>query len=289
MGRYGGKMRIALCLYGLVGGLEKWRGKKNAELESSKEILKIGADFYHKNLIDSNNVDVFVHSWSKNLEKEIIDLYSPENSVIENQKKYNIPNHVPGWDWRKHSHYSRWSSTQIVVDLKRQHEKKNNIKYDFVMLARFDHALEKKIDFSTLNSEGVYSLVWPRWFEKDKPLPDKFYFPLINKIGRERFLKSHSKRLVGYPHNDEGLLDQWICMNSENMNNFANLYNLLDDYSLPGQCPTDSSGQISAHRQSIYHLQKLGLEDKISLILDLHDDYPLIRRKYFFSGVVSGS
>ena len=48
MGRYGGKMRIALCLYGLVGGLEKWRGKKNAELESSKEILKIGADFYQR-------------------------------------------------------------------------------------------------------------------------------------------------------------------------------------------------------------------------------------------------
>ena len=278
-------MKVALCLYGLVGGLSKWRGGIGSkDVDISRKILDIGAENYKKNLFDHADVDVFIHCWSKELEKEIIEAYSPVDYTIEVQKSFDIPAHVPGHDWRKHSHYSRWYSTKHVVELKKKHETENDFKYDLVMMGRFDHSMEKNIDLESLDAGKFYGMMWPRWFDSSgSPLPDKNFFPLVKSVGKERFLREYSKRFVGYPHNHEGLLDQWLCASSENMDRYSELFDLLGEYSLPNRCPVDSAGQISAHRQSIYHLQQLGFGEQISLILDLHEDYPLIRRKYFLS------
>ena len=53
-------MKVALCLYGIVGGSAGKGGKG-----STDQTLKIGHKHYNKNLIEANgSVDVFVHTWS---------------------------------------------------------------------------------------------------------------------------------------------------------------------------------------------------------------------------------
>ena len=44
--------------------------------------------------------------------------------------------------------FSRWYSAKMANELKRQHEEKNNFKYDFVMLTRLDLAYLVDFDFS---------------------------------------------------------------------------------------------------------------------------------------------
>ena len=85
----------------------------------------------------------------------------------------------------------------------------------------------------------------------------------------------------GYPNTDDGLLGMWFFSNSENINKFATVYDCLDEYSLPGNCPPDSSGTLSAHQQCLYHLEKIGLKDKLKFDKNWHDDCPSVRRKYF--------
>ena len=64
-------MRVALCLYGLIGGDE---GKGGAG--SSGRTIGLGYEHYKKHLIDVNEqVDVFVHSWSVDHMKEVEKLY----------------------------------------------------------------------------------------------------------------------------------------------------------------------------------------------------------------------
>ena len=70
--------------------------------------------------------------------------------------------------------------------------------------------------------------------------------------------------------------------NSENISKFTTLYDCLDEYSLPDRCPLDVAGQISAHQQSLYHLEQLGLKDNLRFTeKNWHDDAPTVRRRYF--------
>ena len=78
------------------------------------------------------------------------------------------------------------------------------------------------------------------------------------------------------------LYDAYAFSNSDNMNKFATLYDCLGEYSKPGVCPVDESGRISAHRQSLYHLEQIGLLDNLRLCdKNWHDDCPTVRRRYF--------
>ena len=67
------------------------------------------------------------------------------------------------------------------------------------------------------------------------------------------------------------------------MNQFSRIYENLDEYMKPGNCPTDHEGSISNHRLSLYQLEKMGVKEKLKLKFDLHEHFPLIRRKYFLT------
>ena len=65
-------------------------------------------------------------------------------------------------------------------------------------------------------------------------------------------------------------------------NSYENKTDCLDEYSLPNRCPLDVAGQISAHQQSLYHLEQLGLKDNLRFTeKNWHDDAPTVRRRYF--------
>lgn len=173
-------MRIALCLFGLTGGNSDVGG------QGKKINPKNGFYHYNKNLLSQYEVDVFIHSWSVEFEKQIVDLYKPKGYKIESQNEfkkisleafgfksindlrahepYKTPfkklsdkdayNKFDSLLWRS---YSRWYSTKKSIDLKKDYELINNIKYDFVISSRFDIALLTKIDFKNLDSSKFYA------------------------------------------------------------------------------------------------------------------------------------
>ena len=72
--------RVALCLFGLVGGVKGCSGDNIAT--GSEDILRIGYKHCKKRILDKNHcVDVFIHTWSTDLKKEITQLYKPKRSI----------------------------------------------------------------------------------------------------------------------------------------------------------------------------------------------------------------
>ena len=73
-------MKTAICFNGLVGST---KGKSQELIGDFDKCFEISSDLYKKHIIDKNDVDIFVHSWSTGLEKEIVDTYKPKKYIVE--------------------------------------------------------------------------------------------------------------------------------------------------------------------------------------------------------------
>lgn len=274
-------MKVALCLCGVVGG-----DKGKSGTGSPDEILEIGYEHYKRHILEHNDVDVFVHTWTTEKQQEIEQLYNPKKALYEEQIFFDIPDHVKGHPhrpMRRNNHYSRWYSTKQTIALKQQYEQENNFEYDFVMVARFDIAWQKDVKFSQFDSSAFYAGNWNRkYFANGQEVKNRLYYNIVAQD--PNITKTFINKNIGYPHNEEGLIDFWFFANSNNMDKFATLFDRLDTYAKPGNCPTDHEGSISNHRLSLYHLQQEGLIDKLFFAYQLHDDFPLIRRWHFKCG-----
>ena len=272
-------MKIALCLYGVVGS-----AKGKAHLEGSDDILPLGYNKYFKNVLEGNDVDVFIHSWSKDKEREIVDLYKPIRYNIEEQEKFNIPSFVrgntPSEPKRVEFTFSRWRSTQKVLQEKMRHEKENNFEYDLCLLTRFDVAFETKIDFLKINPEKINFSNWygVQYDEVSDIFQDGrgIFYKLSQKINTDN-LKRFKR---GFPNDQEGLLDYWIISDNK-INTFSLIYNNLAEYFTPGQCP--GSPLVSNHKVILHHLKKTNYLKYVDFVLDPTKDHSMIRWKYFNS------
>ena len=103
-------MKVAFCLIGIVGAVE---GKYGTGCPID---YRIGHYFHKKHIFDNNNVDVFIHSWSTDFEKGLVDIYKPKEYLIENQIDFKQNN------LRTNSIASRWYSTAMCVELKKKYE-----------------------------------------------------------------------------------------------------------------------------------------------------------------------
>jgi len=281
-------MKIAICFFGILGGIEGKNGKG-----ASKPIIEISKKYYNQNIF-TEDTDVFMHTWSKDYKTEILNAFSPKSYIIEKQKKFKIPNYVFGirtqsrkqQKIRKQNHYSRWYSTMKAMDVVREYELKNNIKYDLVLMTRFDIAWEEKINFENIDTNKFYSSNWIRrfWTSSKEPIKDKLWFPMLEEENnKEELYEKTYKEYVGYPHNNDGLLDFWFLSNSDNMYKFSRLYTLIDQYMKPGNCPTDHTGSISNHQLALYHLQKLDLIKNLDFKFENQKEYNSIRRRFFLA------
>ncbi len=220
-------MRVALCLYGLVGSD---RGKSYDKKGGTDEVLKECSNSFQKHIINKNNTDVFFHTWDYEFEKELVKNYTPKLYKTEPQKVFE--NTVSGPTKRVQAHYSKWYSTKAVNDLRQKYEADNNFKYDFVITSRFDMIWTVDVICANLNK-------------------DIFYIPGTTK----------GKVPWGWPNNKSGtdyeIDDLWCISNSKNMDDFSLLYNHINDYIIKEKCPVWNS--ISNHMLSVYHLKKLKL------------------------------
>ena len=272
--------RVALCLSGKVGNIKG----KSGHFDSDPRVLYHGHKHYKKHLLDNNkNVDVFVHCWDGELKEDIMELYNPVVSKFEGQIYFDIPEYVIGDPNRKNNHYSRWYSNMIVNQLRAEYEKRHGIEYDFVMTTRFDLAFETDINFDELDNNYFYAGNWSAVYDgRGNDLFKGGRGPLYDLISqRPNILRQLKYGLKGYPHTEEGFLDLWFIANSEVSNKFFDLYNNLNEYAKPNNCPNDSSGRISNHRLARYHLEQIGLIDNLRFKFHMFDEFPEVRRKYF--------
>jgi len=171
-------MRIALCLYGQPRNFSSnW-------------------DYFRRNVIDGNNVDVFFHSWydpsDRNIHKmtpgfenfnleESLDYKIPsvtesKKFILEKQKVFNsklVPateeNIDECWSYaraydrddfirnRVKSAYSMWYSINQSLLLKELYSQENQFEYDCVIVSRFDVSPKIKINFNSIDLSKLTS------------------------------------------------------------------------------------------------------------------------------------
>jgi len=264
-------MRIALCFSGLAGGDKGKSGEG-----SSVDVLNISFEHFKKHILDINNVDIFIHSWSLESSDQIKKLYNPKKEIFEEQIWWDRD---PTRNFRRNNHFSKWYSMKKSIELKSDYEKENGFKYDFVMNSRFDIAWQTDVNFSNFEQNSFYAGNWNRrYFLNEKEIKNRLYYNY--DITPEQY----TEKLVGYPHNEEGLIDQWFFANSDNMNKFSTLFDNIVEYDKLGNETHDHEGAISNHRMAIHHLKEIELIEHLKFSFFLHDDFPLTRRIHFKCG-----
>jgi hypothetical protein len=135
-------MKIALCLYGYFNNRTDDQSGEKGFRYLEKQILGF-------------NPDVFIHSWDLENKDRILELYSPKDYDFDEQINFNKIAVRHGIDeaWinygfkRNRSRFknctinaslSFYYSRMISIDLKILHELDNMMKYDCVIVSRFD-------------------------------------------------------------------------------------------------------------------------------------------------------
>jgi len=223
---------------------------KNYELLGGSDIVLQKAYEHNKQFIINDNVDVFVHSWSTECKNDIINLYTPKKYIIEPQIQFDVPNYIQSSHERAFAHLSRWYSFKQVVDLKSIYEAEHGFVYDLVLVQRFDLCWNTPIEFDLID---------------------------INKItlGKSQL------------NTDREWQDQWFISNSQNMNKFATLFDMIPTYMhTNGSFPSSKQYKgISSHFLARHHAMQLNLHPEFKYNFGfqgrLPNDFTEVRRQYF--------
>jgi|TARA_Y100000034_G_scaffold11714_1_gene12259 hypothetical protein len=243
-------MKIAYTINGIIGGL----AGKNSDQNNPDLVSKLAEFSYKsidKNILKNNDVDIFLFSWHLDEKDSLKKIYKPKKSLFMKQINFDVPSHLKeGADSvRVQAHYSRWYGFNEVMKLRREYEQENNIKYDLVINARFDMYWNKPIDFSQLNVNDVH---------------------LATELENSATTPTHPAGFA--PNNWAHMIDHVIVMNPSDTDRFATMFDKLDEYTLPGQCP--QWAKISSHFMFPWHLKKLGLLDKIKFPFSIVGAWP---------------
>jgi len=187
--------KTALCLCGLTGGSE---GKDGTGTSLD---VQVPFQHYEQCILSTNDVDVFVHSWSTEKAAELRELYNPTGSAFEEQMRFSE-------SFRKQIVQSRWYSQQKVLELKRQYEEENHFWYDIVMVSRLDLLWFTEVLLDNYDPKFFYASHW------NNNGPDK-----LGPYDRSNYAEGR------------GFLDFWFFSGSENMDKFGQLYDNLDKLS----------------------------------------------------------
>ena len=199
-------MKIALCLHGYFA---------NAGGSEASELAK---KYIERKILKGNDVDVFIHSWDLVNKEKVLSLYDTTAHCFEEQKDFSEELTKFDVEWfekdfnREKTIYktntifrglSYLYSRMRAIELKKEHEDKNNFKYDCVILARFD-----------LSRRGL-------------EYPQIYYVTKINfnpDLDMKYFYSAHWNQM------NHGYADHWFYSNSENMDIVGSLYNQVFDY-----------------------------------------------------------
>ncbi len=228
-------MKIAYTINGLVGGFSGRNSNSTATKDDHILILKYLSNIFKNNIADHNDVDVFIFSWHTDLEEEFNKYYAPKRMKLKPQIDFSIPAHLASGNVpRVIAHKSRWYGFKEVMNLVWEYEIDNKFKYDMVVSARFDICWNKPYKFDKLDRSKFHIPWHPNWAD------------------------------YGWPQNGEEILDHVFAARSIWMQHYSSLFDLIDEYTLPGQCPQWNT--ISNHFLMVWHLRQLGILDETTVL-----------------------
>ena len=190
-------MKVAVCLHGLARG-------------SSVQADGAFAENYSTLLKKISGADIFIHSWDEDIKRHLVKIFSPVDSFFESQKNFSEEISLfRGVQFHDNTGINQGDlfktlsflySRKKSVQLKTQHEKNNNFKYDVVLVSRFDvgyhnNGLNKTshLNFDpALDMSKIYQAYWDQ--------------------------------------TNAGASDHWFYSNSENINYLSTLYDKLPEY-----------------------------------------------------------
>jgi len=160
------KNKLAIIFSGIVGGDVDRNGYGN--LVDYKSCAKT---IIH-NIINPNDCDVFIHSWSVDQEKDLVSIYKPKKYLFEQQEMFGFRldsneaiHPTVGQAFRT---TSRYVSIERGMNLKRQYEQEQGFKYKWILILRFDYLILKKLSLEGLDLESIYICYEPHWPDIDK-------------------------------------------------------------------------------------------------------------------------
>ena len=122
----------------------------SGQLRSFKE----GYQYLKTNLLENNNVDIYIHTWSKNWDKTVLELFEPKDILIEDD---SIFNNFSNYRIVSNNHPARNTILMYrsirYADMLRKNSK---VEYDWIIRSRFDFALNTKINFNNLDKNKMY-------------------------------------------------------------------------------------------------------------------------------------
>ena len=127
------KKKIALCLSGYIGaGFSKTvnidQSKKYDLLNLELSVKHIFHDIINKN--KKYEFDIFIHSWNDSIKNELIESFKPKKYYIEKNTFNNGANFS--------AQLSRLLGVKIILNLLNDYIQENSIKYEQVILTRYD-------------------------------------------------------------------------------------------------------------------------------------------------------
>lgn len=153
-------MKLALCLSGQPRSYKK------------------AFEFINKNLLEKYDVDVFLHTWVGDPSKsfvydDICQLYRPVIASYDYSLHPNVNSHMAVANGSHPANFctSMFYSINVANEYRVKHEVFGAFRYDYVIRSRFDFALNKVIDFSSLEYGKIYV---PKDVEGPSLLNDQF-------------------------------------------------------------------------------------------------------------------
>ena len=219
-------MKVALCLSGFIGNINKWIDGPEIDYHYGYE------EYIKKNILQGYDVDVFIHSWSTTHKDGITKLYNPKDSLFEPNIDFKLRGVIEKKQLPTPYSYavkSMWYSRKKSIELVEAYEKQNSMKYDFVLLTRFDIALFKKFKFEQYDSDKIY-----------------IAGPVLGK----RLPNGHT-----IPHK---INDMYFLANTKNMKKIVGLYETYEDIAVKenNNWPLES---VSSHVVITNHFLNEGL------------------------------
>ncbi len=189
-------MKIALCLHGLF----------NSTTDSSSNGID-GFEYIKENILNKGDIDVYIHSWEANREKEILNLYNPKSYIFEKQKDFlNIINER-GLDSLTQTPrpiknvISHLYSVAEVINLAFN----NEFNYDIIIKSRFDLGRINR------NTSGP---------NKHNPFP-------VQCINFKTDIENDKLYMANWNYFNSGPADMWFYGSPDIMGEFKNLFTFL--------------------------------------------------------------
>ena len=111
-------MKIAYTINGLLGGFSDKNSSTSDKSKDSIIILQYVSNLLQKNIVEPNDVDLFVFSWHTDFENEFNKFLKPTSLKLEEQIDFEIFEHLKGSeDKRVNAHLSRWYGFKEVMNL----------------------------------------------------------------------------------------------------------------------------------------------------------------------------